>query len=227
MTRRTAPPAGSVPTDGTRAEPPFDCRRCPRLVAYRVGNRAAEPTWHNAPVSSFGDPAARLLVVGLAPGRGGANRSGRPFTGDFAGDILYAALARHGFARGIYGASVDDGFRLVDCRVTNAVRCAPPENKPTAAEVEACRGFLFDELRADPAPSVVLCLGRIAHATCLRALGHRATGHPFVHGATIRLENGPTLVASYHTSRYNVNTGRLTEPMFDGVVARVRGLLDG
>ena len=211
----------------SRRRPPIDCDRCPRLAAYRAENRAARPAWHNAPVPSFGDPAARLLVVGLAPGRRGANRTGRPFTGDDAGDVLYAALGRHGFARGTYRASPDDGFTLVDCRVTNAVRCAPPQNKPTGGEIGACRPFLYDELRRGEPPHVVLCLGRIAHDATLRALDLRLRDHPFAHGGVRRPAGGPTLVASYHTSRYNMNTGRLTDSMFDAVVGHVRALLAG
>jgi uracil-DNA glycosylase family 4 len=210
-----------------RRVPPADCARCPRLVTYRLSNRDAEPHWHNAPVRSFGDPAAALLVVGLAPGRGGANRTGRPFTGDFAGDVLYAALARHGFARGAYRAAPDDGFTLRDCRVTNAVRCVPPANKPTGAEVRHCRPFLADELTVAPAPRVVLCLGRVAFDATLRALGRVPAHHDFAHGGVRDLDDGPALVASYHTSRYNLNTGRLTEAMFDEVVGRLRRLVDG
>lgn len=212
--------------EGARRDaPPRDCGRCARLVAYRERIRHAEPTWHNAPVPSFGDPGARLLVVGLAPGRGGANRTGRPFTGDFAGDILYAALARHGFARGHYAADPSDGFELVDCRVTNAVRCVPPENKPTGAEIRTCRAFLADELSVAPAPVVALCLGRIAHESCVRALGVRLNAHPFRHGGVTSPADGPVLVASYHTSRYNLNTGRLTEAMFGQVMQTVRDLI--
>ncbi len=202
--------------------PAANCFLCPRLVAYREANRATEPGWHNAPVASFGDPAAKLVVVGLAPGRGGANRTGRPFTGDFAGDILYAALLAHGFARGNYAADPADGLTLVDCRVTNAVRCVPPENRPSAAETNTCRRFLEDELGTPPAPEVILCLGRIAYDSSLRALGHRPQAHPFRHGALTSLGNGPTVLASYHTSRYNVNTGKLTAAMFDEVVATAR-----
>lgn len=205
-----------------RTGPPADCPLCPRLAGYRAENRAAEPDWHNAPVPSFGDPTARLLVVGLAPGRGGANRTGRPFTGDFAGDVLYDALARHGFARGTYRAAIDDGFELVDCRVTNAVRCVPPANKPVGAEVVACRAFLKPELCTPPAPDALLCLGRIAHEAALRALDRRPSRHPFRHGGVMRLEGGPTVISSYHTSRYNLNTGRLTPTMFDAVVALAR-----
>lgn len=211
-------------TTGRRV-PPRDCSRCPRLVDYRHRNRAAEPDWHNAPVRSFGPDDARLLVVGLAPGRGGANRTGRPFTGDYAGDVLYAALIEHGFAAGTYRARPDDGLVLVDCRVANAVRCVPPENKPSGAEIASCRPFLEDELTVTPRPEVVLCLGRVAFDATLRALGHVPARFAFGHGATTPLPAGPTLVASYHTSRYNLNTGRLTRAMFDEVTAAIRRLL--
>jgi uracil-DNA glycosylase len=176
-------------------------------------------------VPSFGAPAARLLVVGLAPGLRGANRTGRPFTGDFAGAILYPALLRHGFARGRYAAAVDDGFELVDCRIANAVRCVPPANRPTPAEIATCRRFLVGELGADPAPRAVLTLGRIAHESALRALGLTLRRFPFAHGAWHDLPDGRVLAASYHTSRYNVNTGVLTESMFDAVVARLAAAL--
>lgn len=212
-------------TADARRVPPRDCARCPRLVDYRARNRAAEPDWHNAPVRSFGAGDAPLLVVGLAPGRGGANRTGRPFTGDYAGDVLYAALIAHGLARGTYRAEPDDGLELVGCRVTNAVRCVPPENKPTGAEIANCRPFLQDELTVTPRPEVVLCLGRVAFDATLRALGEVPGRYDFGHGATTAVPDGPTLVASYHTSRYNLNTGRLTHAMFDEVMAEVRRLL--
>lgn len=177
-------------------------------------------------MASFGAAAAALLVVGLAPGRGGANRTGRPFTGDGAGEVLYPALVRHGFARGRYGADPADGLELVDCRITNAVRCAPPANKPTGAEIAACRTFLEAELRTAPRPRVVLSLGRIAFQASLRALGVRPAAHRFAHGAEIDL--APVrVVASYHTSRYNMNTGRLTTEAFDLLLGRVRALVDG
>ena len=173
------------------------------------------------PCPRFGDPRARLLVIGLAPGLRGANRTGRPFTGDFAGAVLYPALLRHGFARGSYGAAPDDGFELLGCRIANAVRCVPPENKPTPAEIATCRRFLVDELTGAGAPAAMLALGRIAHETTLRCLGLRLRAYPFAHGACHRLPDGRILASSFHTSRYNVNTGRLTEAMFDAVVARL------
>jgi uracil-DNA glycosylase family 4 len=210
------------------AEPTRDCPHCPRLVDYRTALRAEEPTWFNAPVPSFGDPDARLLVVGLAPGRTGANRTGRPFTGDYAGDVLYPALIRHGFAKGSFAARPDDGLALVDCLITNAVRCVPPENKPVGAEIAACRGFLAAQLAALPRLSVILALGRIAHDSTLVALGAARSSAPFAHGAEARVNgpNGPAaFVSSYHCSRYNINTNRLTTEMFDTVVALAKSRL--
>ena len=208
-----------------RASPPLDCGLCPRLVDLRQANRAAFPDWHNGPVSSFGDPNARLLVVGLAPGQRGANRTGRPFTGDHAGEILYQTLTDHGFARGEFRARPDDGLELIDCRIANAVRCVPPENRPVGAEINACRQFLVSELEYQP-PRVVLPLGGIAHASVLRALGIRARLMPFRHGAVYRPPNAPILAPSYHCSRYNLNTGRLTPAMFTAVFEQVRTLVD-
>jgi uracil-DNA glycosylase family 4 len=176
-------------------------------------------------VPSFGDPAARLLVLGLAPGVAGANRTGRPFTGDYAGDLLYATLARFGFANDRFAARADDGLALRDCIVSNAVRCVPPQNRPTPAEIAVCRGFLAARLAALPRLRAVVCLGRIAHESLLRALGRRLALHPFAHGA--RHELGALLVFdSYHCSRYNTNTGRLTPAMFEAVFAELRAALD-
>jgi uracil-DNA glycosylase len=211
----------------TRAEPPADCPLCPRLAAFRAAARARQPDWHNAPVPSFGDPAARLLIVGLAPGLSGANRTGRPFTGDGAGNTLYPALARFGWSRGTFRASPDDGLELVDCRITNAVRCVPPENKPTGIEIRTCRRYLALELDAAAAPRAILALGRIAHDSVLRALDLRPSAHPFAHDAWQEVAPNRVLAASYHCSRYNMNTGRLTEAMFDTVLARLRRHLDG
>lgn len=205
-------------------EPPRDCPLCPRLAAYRAANAAAEPLWWNGPAPSFGDSAARLLVIGLAPGRTGANRTGRPFTGDYAGGILYPALLRHGFARGAYEARPDDGLVLAGAMITNAVRCAPPENKPTPREAATCRPFLVRRLQALTELCAVLALGRIAHDNTLRALGAAPSRHAFAHGARHDLarETGPLAVFdSYHCSRYNINTGRLTQAMFDDVMAAV------
>lgn len=200
--------------------PPADCGLCPRLVAYRRANAARRPDWRNAPVGSFGGLDSRLLVVGLAPGLSGANRTGRPFTGDAAGDVLYPALQRRGFAAGRYGAEADDGLRLVDCRITNAARCAPPQNRPTGAELRACRGFLAAEIAAMPRLRAILALGRIAHDSVLAALGARRAALPFAHGAIHELDARRTLFDSYHCSRYNMNTRRLTAAMFDDVVGR-------
>jgi uracil-DNA glycosylase family 4 len=177
-------------------------------------------------VPSFGDPAARLLIVGLAPGLGGANRTGRPFTGDGAGNTLYPALARFGWSRGRFEARPNDGLELIDCRITNAVRCVPPANKPVGAEIAACRPFLFAELTTAPAPRAILALGRIAHEATLRALGLKLAGFPFAHGSWHEVGTSLVLASSYHCSRYNMNTGRLTEPMLDSVLARLRGHLD-
>ncbi|MEM7500128.1 MAG: uracil-DNA glycosylase [Pseudomonadota bacterium] len=211
---------GSVPA--VRAEPPRDCPLCPRLAQYRAQNAAAEPAWFNGAVPSWGDAEARLLIVGLAPGRMGANRTGRPFTGDYAGDLLYATLLKFGFASGEYGARPDDGLRLEGAMITNAVRCAPPQNKPFGAEIAACRPFLAARIAALPHLRSIVTLGRIAHESTLRALGARLKDHPFAHAAQSRIE-GPrgslTLAPSYHCSRYNTNTGRLTPEMFEAVFA--------
>ncbi|MCB2101743.1 MAG: uracil-DNA glycosylase [Rhodobacterales bacterium] len=204
-------------------EPGRDCALCPRLVTYRQANRDAWPDWHNAPVPAFGPLDARLLVVGLAPGLKGANRTARPFTGDWAGDLLYPSLLAHGFARGAYGARPDDGIALVDCRITNAVRCAPPANKVTGPETRACGDFLIDEIKAMPNLRAILALGAVAHGAVLGALGQRKAAWKFAHGAVHALPGGPTLTDSYHCSRYNTNTGRLTEAMFHAVL---RGLRD-
>jgi uracil-DNA glycosylase len=189
--------------------------------AFLEAQSVLEPGWFNSPVPSFGAPAARLLVVGLAPGLRGANRTGRPFTGDFAGEVLYRTLRRHGFAEGTYAADPEDGFELVDCRIANAVRCVPPANRPTPAEITTCRRFLVDEVGGAAGPQAILALGRIAHDSTLRALGLPLRAYPFGHGAWHPLPSGQLLAASFHTSRYNINTGRLTAAMFDAVVARL------
>jgi len=206
--------------------PGRNCPLCPRLVEFRTANRVAFPDFFNAPVPSFGALDARFLVVGLAPGLRGANRTGRPFTGDWAGDLLYATLLKFGFARGTYAARPDDGLELVDCRIANAVRCVPPENKPVGAEIAACRPFLEAEMAAMPNLRAILALGSIAHNAVLRATGHRAADHPFVHGALYQLRAGALLADSYHCSRYNTNTRRLTPAMFESVFAQVRTRLD-
>jgi uracil-DNA glycosylase family 4 len=203
-------------------QPPRDCPRCPRLVDFRRRNRDAFPAFHNAPVPSFGPVGSRLLVVGLAPGLKGANQTGRPFTGDWAGDLLYATLRTFGFAEGRYAARPDDGLSLIDCRITNAVRCVPPENKPIGAEIAACRPFLAGELDALPDGAAILALGQVAHKAVLAALGQRQAAFPFGHGARHPLADDRTLFDSYHCSRYNTNTGRLTEPMFHSVFKAIR-----
>jgi uracil-DNA glycosylase family 4 len=208
------------------AGPERDCLRCPRLAAFRAKQRTAFPDWHNAPVPSFGAATARLLIVGLAPGLRGANRTGRPFTGDYAGDLLYATLLKFGFAEGAYGATAGDGLRLVDCRVTNSVRCVPPENKPEPSEIAACRPYLAAEIGRMPALKLVLALGATAHAGTLSALGLVRARYPFAHGTVHALPNGLTLADSYHCSRYNTNTGKLTTAMFETVFAALRARLD-
>jgi uracil-DNA glycosylase len=205
-------------------EPPPDCPRCPRLVAFRDANRTAFPSFHNAPVRAFGSPAARLLVVGLAPGLKGANQTGRPFTGDYAGDLLYQTFLKFGFAEGTYGRHAKDGLRLIDCRVTNAVRCVPPENKPTGAEAGNCRPFLAAEIASMKSLGIILCLGSLAHGAVLTTLGARKVLYPFRHGALHDI-GGLTVADSYHCSRYNTNTGRLTEAMFEAVFAEIRARL--
>lgn len=227
MTMMSARAALAEAAVGPAAEAPHDCPLCPRLAAYRADNRRARPEWFNAPVPSFGDPEARLVVVGLAPGLQGANRTGRPFTGDYAGDLLYATLLKFGFARGAYAARPDDGLVLTDAAITNAVRCAPPENKPTPAEIRTCRGFHQARLSASTRLRALVCLGRIAHDSTLAALGVPARAAPFAHGARHDVRPGLALFDSYHCSRYNTNTGRLTAPMFEAVFEAARKALDG
>lgn len=207
------------------AEPARDCAYCPRLAAFRAANRAAFPDFFNAPIPAFGSLDARLLIVGLAPGLKGANRTGRPFTGDYAGDLLYATLLKFGFARGTYDKRPDDGLALADCRVTNAVRCVPPENKPTPEEARTCRdNFLVAEIAAMPKLVAIVALGQIAHNEVLKALGERRAAFPFKHGAVHRLQRFQ-LTDSYHCSRYNTNTGVLTPAMFEAVFAALRNQL--
>jgi len=202
------------------AEPGRDCPLCPRLAALRHEARTAEPGWFNAPVPTFGSIEARVLVVGLAPGLKGANRTGRPFTGDYAGDLLYATLLAFGLARGRFEARIDDGLELVDTAITNAVRCVPPQNKPTGAEIATCRPFLAATIAAMPRLAAIVALGRIAHDSTIAALGLRQKVAPFAHGAEHTL-GGLTLFDSYHCSRYNTNTGVLTPEMFRAVFSRV------
>jgi uracil-DNA glycosylase family 4 len=207
------------------ATPNQDCPFCPRLVEYRNSNRAKEPGWHNGPVPSFGDVAARLLVVGLAPGVRGANRTGRPFTGDYAGVLLYETLLKFGFAKGRYAQAADDGLELIDTRITNAVRCVPPQNLPTPFENKSCNPFLQREIAAMPNLRAILTLGTVAHQMSLRALGVRLQAHKFVHGALHEARPGLVIANSYHVSRYNTSTKRLTVVMFEDVVGRVREML--
>ena len=207
-------------------EPAPQCRLCPRLADYLRQARIAEPTWHNAPVPSFGSPDARLLIVGLAPGIKGANRTGRPFTGDYAGDLLYATLSEFGFSRGTFKARIDDGLELVDCMLTNAVRCVPPQNKPTPAEINTCRQFLAARIGALPRVTAIVALGRVAHDSILTALNARKSQFAFKHGARHAVQPGIALFDSYHCSRYNTNTRVLTPEMFRAVFAGVRQHLD-
>jgi uracil-DNA glycosylase family 4 len=204
-----------------RTEPDRNCPLCPRLSGFREAARAKEPDWFNSPVPSFGDPDARLLIVGLAPGLQGANRTGRPFTGDFAGDLLYATLIEFGFAKGVYEARPDDSLKLVDCRISNAVRCVPPQNKPLPLEIKACRPFLSATIATMPKLRAIVALGRVAHETMLKVLSLRSAAAPFAHGA-IHQAGAVSLYDSYHCSRYNTNTGVLTAAMFQGVFARVK-----
>ncbi|WP_395647402.1 uracil-DNA glycosylase [Terricaulis sp.] len=203
-------------------EAPRDCPLCPRLVGYRETNRRAEPSWFNGAAPSFGDPNARILIVGLAPGRTGANRTGRPFTGDYAGELLYGTLKKLGLAKGEYGADPNDGFTLKGAMITNAVRCAPPENKPTPAEIATCRPFLSARIAALPKLKVLFALGSIAHESVLRAHGLKPTHAKFAHGCEATLPAGLLLVSSYHCSRYNTQTRRLTAEMFEAALARAK-----
>jgi len=206
-------------------EPPRDCPLCPRLVAYREENRRQNPDWFNGPAPSFGDPDARLLVAGLAPGRTGANRTGRPFTGDGAGWILYQTLTKAGFATGVYDARPDDGLQLVDCMITNAVRCAPPLNKPLPIEEKTCRPFLIDRLAALPRLKVIVTLGDVSRKSVLKALGVPASAMAAGHGVEAKV-GGYTLINSYHCSRLNTNTGRLTPEMFEDIFRRARAAIE-
>jgi uracil-DNA glycosylase family 4 len=206
--------------------PSKDCPLCPRLVAYRQATRAQHPGWFNAPVPSFGPEAARLLLVGMAPGVSGANRTGRPFTGDHAGILLYHTLIKYGFATGTYLADPSDGMELRDSRITNAARCVPPQNKLAGAEIATCNQFLIGEL-ALPNLRAVLAIGGDAHGAVLRALGHKANTHKFVHGAVYTLPTGLLLADTYHVSRYNTSTRRLTTEMFEAVISNLATHLKG
>ncbi len=209
-------------------DPPLDCPLCPRLAAFRDENERKHPTFFNAPVPTWypqtGLANAQLLVVGLAPGLKGANQTGRPFTGDYAGDLLYETLVRHGFARGRYEADPNDSLHLIDCAITNAVRCVPPQNKPVAAEINTCRAFLTPTIEALPNLRILVTLGKIAHDSLVRGLGGRVAANPFGH-ERVHDVAPYTIISSYHCSRYNTNTGVLTPQMFDNVFARARALL--
>ncbi len=218
-------PAGMTdPTDPDR-----NCALCPRLHAFIAAQRELHPEWHNAPVETFcpedGPASVRLLIVGLAPGLRGANRTGRPFTGDFAGDLLYGTLSRFGFSRGSFAARPDDGVELVETAITNAVRCVPPENKPVGAEINTCRRFLSASIGAMPNLRAILTLGKIAHDSTVRALGERVSAHPFRHAGRTQA-GGLEVFSSYHCSRYNTNTGRLTEDMFTNVFKDIANFLN-
>ena len=217
----------TLPPSSGPVDPPLDCTDCPRLVELRTGLKADHPDWFNAPVPSFTSKDPKLLVVGLAPGMKGANRTGRPFTGDYAGDLLYETMIEYGFATGPYLARPDDGLALKDAMITNAVRCLPPQNKPTGPEIRNCRPFLLSTLAANPTVRAVLALGRIAHETFLTSLGLRRAAYVFAHGAQHTLPvSDLTLFDSYHCSRYNTNTRRLTPEMFKSVFQDIRATLD-
>ena len=213
-----------TPSVSPSTEPPHDCPLCPRLVAFREALRVEHPAWWNAPVPAWGDPDAWLAVVGLAPGKHGANRTGRPFTGDFAGELLFRTLLAHGLATGDFRADPDDGLRLTGVAIVNAVRCLPPENKPTPAEIRTCRPFLQAPLATLPGVRVLVALGQIAHDSACRALGLKPSHAKFGHLAEHPLPDGRVLIDSYHCSRYNQNTGKLTAAMFDAVFARAAEL---
>ncbi|HEY0116944.1 MAG TPA: uracil-DNA glycosylase [Allosphingosinicella sp.] len=210
------PPASPLP----QVEPSRDCPFCPRLAGFREELRAQHPDWWNAPVPHFGDPGAWLAIVGLAPGMWGANRTGRPFTGDHAGLLLYETLGDFGLAEGAYQERPDDGLRLTGAIILNSVKCLPPQNKPTPQEIATCRPFYAAALAELPTVRVLVALGRIAHDSAVRTAGAKLSDHPFGHLAEHRLPDGRLLIDSYHCSRYNQNTGRLTRDMFRQVFAR-------
>ena len=203
--------------------PTLDCPLCPRLAAFRAENRKKHPDWFNAPVPCFGPMDSRLAIAGLAPGLQGANRTGRPFTGDWAGDLLYATLLKMKLAKGVYDERIDDTLELVDCRIVNSVRCVPPQNKPEPSEIRTCRQFLISELETMPHVSTILALGKIAHDSVLKTLDARIAAHPFKHGAVYEIGKF-RLISSYHCSRYNTNTGVLTTEMFETVVGQAKKL---
>ena len=210
----------------TFCPPAETCQNCPRLLAFRVENQAKYPAYFNAPVPSFGSLEAEVLIIGLAPGLNGANQTGRPFTNDYAGDILYPALEKYGFAQGNYQKKADDGFELLNVRITNSVRCVPPQNKVTGDEVKACGRFLIQEIENMPNLKIVLTLGAVAHSALLGVLGYKKSAFPFAHGAVhVLARHNLLLLNSYHTSRYNINTGVLTTAMFDKIVSRLKDSL--
>ncbi len=213
-----------VPSPLPDTEPPRDCPRCPRLVAFRDELRVEHPDWWNAPVNAFGDPDAWLAIVGLAPGKHGANRTGRPFTGDYAGDLLFATLGKFGFTEGEYDARPDDGLQLKGAMIINAVKCLPPQNKPTPEEVRTCRPFLEAQANDLPNARIFVALGQIAHQSAVKILGGRLPKAKFGHLAEHRMPGGQVLIDSYHCSRYNTNTGRLTVEMFEAVFERALGV---
>ena len=213
-----------VPSPLPDTEPPRDCPRCPRLVAFREELRVEHPDWWNAPVNAFGDPAAWLAIVGLAPGKHGANRTGRPFTGDYAGDLLFATLGKFGFTEGEYDARPDDGLQLKGAMIINAVKCLPPQNKPTPEEIRTCRPFLEAQANDLSNARVFVALGQIAHQSAVKILGGRLPKAKFGHLAEHRMPGGQVLIDSYHCSRYNTNTGRLTAEMFEAVFERALGV---
>lgn len=210
----------------TFCPPDKNCALCPRLLAFRAENIKKFPAYYNAPVPPFGDLSAQVLIIGLAPGLNGANKTGRPFTNDYAGDVLYPILKKHGFAAGTYGKTADDGFKLLNVRITNSVRCVPPQNKVTGDEVKACGTYLTREIAAMPNLKVILTLGSVAHNALLGVLGYKKSAFKFAHGAIHSLpEHNLILLNSYHTSRYNINTGVLTYEMFDKVIDSLKNIL--
>ena len=214
--------------NSSSADPDYDCAICPRLREFILTHRSRNPDWHNAPVDTWvatsGDSAVQLLIAGLAPGLKGANRTGRPFTGDFAGDLLYGTLLKFGFAEGMFKADPNDGLELKSCAITNVVRCVPPENKPVASEINSCRGFLVRTIRRFPNLKAIVTLGKISHDSVVRSLDGRVAATPFGHNLAQDV-SGYRIFSSYHCSRYNTNTGRLTEEMFDAVFNDIRQYL--
>jgi uracil-DNA glycosylase family 4 len=222
---KTATMTISAMSSPSRVSPPYFCDLCPRLSDFLKDCRGTHPDYFNGPVESFGDSNAELLIIGLAPGMHGANQTGRPFTGDYAGDLLYKAIAAFGFSNDGYDARIDDGLALHRTMITNAVRCLPPQNKPIGAEINQCRDFLKAQIDALPRLKVLLCLGKISHDSTIRALGGKLSAHKFGHSSEYEFGRHVVL-SSYHCSRYNTNTRRLTEDMFFDVFARAKAILD-